>query len=366
MNDPHPDEPGNADRPASLGSLTPEDLITLNEEIAAMARAGLPLDQGLAAMAREMGGGRLQRATTEIAADLHAGRTLPEALERQRGRVPEFYAGLVASGIRTGRLGDVLSTLTVYARAIVDLRTTVVGAIFYPTVILVFAFILFGFVCHIIIPQFKKIFADFGVDLPPITRLAIAIGDHPTEFYLFPPIAVALTLLAAKFSLRGTPGGRQAWARLVYSMPIIGTLVRSARLAAFTDLLATLVEHSLPLAEAFRMAGQASSDPLMTEAAQQVEDDLRGGMSLGEALRNRRVVPELIAWMTGLGERRGNLAAALRQAAQVYRRQVETRAQVLRTVLPPFLVLMTAAMVVGFFALAMFMPLIKLITELSG
>ncbi len=114
------------------------------------------------------------------------------------------------------------------------------------------------------------------------------------------------------------------------------------------------------------MAGQASSDPLMAAAAQQVEDDLRGGMSLGEALRNRRLVPELIAWMTGLGERRGNLGAALHQAAQVYRRQVETRAQVLRTVLPPFLVMMTAAVLVAFFALAMFLPLVKLITELSG
>jgi type II secretory pathway component PulF len=370
MHDPQLDQPGDATRavPAAgpMGPLTPEDLITLNEEIAGMARAGLPLDQGLAAIAREMGGGRLQRATAEIAADLHAGRTLPESLERQRGRVPEFYAGLVASGIRTGRLGEVLSTLTAYARAIADLRATVVGAVFYPTVILVFAFILFGFVCHFIIPQFKRIFLDFGIELPAITRFAIAIGDHPTEFYVFPPLAVLFTLAAAKFSLRSTSGGRRAWARFIYSMPIIGTLVRSARLAAFTDLLATLVDHSVPLAEAFRMAGQASSDPLMTEAAQQVEDDLRGGTSLGEALRNRRLVPELIAWMTGLGERRGNLAAALRQASQVYRRQVETRAQVLRTVLPPFLVMMTAAVLVAFFALAMFLPLVKLIAELSG
>src|SRR5947199_5537935 len=96
-------------------SMNPDDLIALNEEIAGMARAGLPLDQGLSALAREMGHGRLQKVTSAIADDLRAGRTLPEALERQEGRVPPYYAGLVAAGVRTGRVGEVLSTLTSYA-----------------------------------------------------------------------------------------------------------------------------------------------------------------------------------------------------------------------------------------------------------
>lgn len=348
------------------GPLSADDLVTLNEEIAAMARAGLPLDQGLSAMAREMGTGRLQRATAEIADDMKAGRTLPEALARQAGRVPDFYPALVSVAVRTGRVGEVLSTLTVYARSIADLRSTVIGAIFYPAVVIAFAFVLFGFVCHFIIPQFKKIFMDFGIELPPITMAAIAIGDHPLLFYFVPPLAIVVGLVLAKFSLRSTETGRRAWARFIYSMPIMGTLLRSSRLAAFSDLLAILVDHGLPLPEAFRLAGEASSDPLMAHAARHVEADLRDGKPLGEALRNRRLVPELIAWMTGLGERRGTLGASLHQAALVYRRQAEMRAMMLRSVLPPFLILGTAALIVAFFVVAMFMPLIKLLVELSG
>src|SRR5881392_1032355 len=104
--------------------MNPDDLIALNEEIAGMARAGLPLDQGLAAISREMGRGRLQQVTAALARDLRAGQTLPQALERQAGRVPPFYAGLVAAGVRTGRISEVLATLTVYARSLVNLRTT--------------------------------------------------------------------------------------------------------------------------------------------------------------------------------------------------------------------------------------------------
>src|SRR5262245_5802844 len=166
------------------GALSESDLIALNEEIAAMARAGLPLDQGLAAMAREMGTGRLQRATREIAEDLRAGHTLPSALEQQAGRVPEFYPALVEAAIRSGRIEEVLATLTTYARAIADLRSTVFGAIFYPCVVLAFSFTLFGFVCWKIIPQFETIFLDFGLKLPPITLAVMQVGRHPFEFVL--------------------------------------------------------------------------------------------------------------------------------------------------------------------------------------
>src|ERR1700685_4156642 len=91
--------------PAKTG-LSLEDFILLNEEIAGMAKAGLPLDQGLAALAREMGSGRLQQVTQKLADDLRGGCTLPEALKRQEGRVPPYYAALLGAGIRSARLGD--------------------------------------------------------------------------------------------------------------------------------------------------------------------------------------------------------------------------------------------------------------------
>lgn len=346
--------------------LSPDDLITLNEEIAGMARAGLPLDQGLRALAREMGRGRLQRATAEIAADLRAGRTLPEALERQAGRVPPFYSGLVKAGVRSGRVGEVLATLTLYARSVADLRNTVVSAVLYPAVVLALALVLFGLICWFVIPEFDRLFAGFGIQLPAITRVAIELGRHPLEVVLLPPLAVVLGLVLLKLVLGAGDRGRRAWARFVYAIPIIGHLIRSARLAAFTDLLGILVDHSLPLPEAFRLAGDASSDPLMVEAACQVQQSLGEGMSLGDAFRSRKLVPEFIAWIAGLGERRGTLGSSLHQAAEMYRRQAELRAQLLRSVLPPFVIVTTASVIALFFVLALFLPLIKLISTLSG
>jgi type II secretory pathway component PulF len=345
--------------------MNTDDLIALNDEIAGMARAGLPLDQGLAALAQEMGRGRLQRVTATLAADLRAGHPLPEALDRQAGRVPPFYASLVAAGMRTGRIGDVLATLTVYARSLANLRAIVVDALFYPVVVLIFGFILFGFLCLFVLPRFEEIFKDFGVRLPLITEVALALGQHPLQRLVIPVVAVVFGLLVIRQILRVSAWGRRLWARWVYAIPIMGTLTRSARLAAFTDLLAILIDHELPLPEAFRLAGQASSDPIMAGAAQQVYQDLSQGMPLGEVLRGRGLVPEWVSWMTGLGERRGSLGKALHQVAEMYRRQVDVRAALLRSVLPPFLIVCTAGLFVVLFVMAIMLPMVRLLETLS-
>lgn len=345
--------------------LSAEDLTLLNEEIAGMARAGLPLDQGLRALAGEMGHGRLQRVTAELADDLRAGYTLPEALERRGSQTPPFYAALVGAGIRTGRIGDVLSTLTTYARTVAEVRSTIVSALLYPLVIVVAALFLFILAFNFILPPFEAIFKDFGLQLPLLTLFVLSLGHNWLYVVIGLGVFVSLVLIL-RAVLNSTMTGRCIWAYFIYAIPIVGTLIRAARLAAFTELLGILVDHEVPLPEAFRLAGEASSDPITAAAAGGMEQDLRQGRPLGEVVRNRRFTRELIVWMIGLGERRGTLGKTLHQIAQVYRRQVEMRAAILRSVLPPFLVIVTAAFLVVFFVAGTMLPMFRLLEGLSG
>jgi type II secretory pathway component PulF len=343
--------------------MNPEDLIALNEEIAGMARAGLPLDQGLSALAREMGGGRLRQVTAELADDLRRGRTLPEALERQGDRVPSYYSSLVTAGVRTGRIGDVLTTLTSYSRSMADLRYIIIDALFYPVIVLLFAL---GLVVLLfaVLPRFEPIFREFNMKLPDLTVGLLTLGRHPLQYLVLPVASVVVLGLVIRFVLKATPAGQRAWARFIYAIPLVGTLIRSSRLSAFTELLAILVDHNVPLPDAFQLAGKASSDPLTAASAKNIHLALTHGQPLGEVLRGQGLVPDWVAWMTGLGEKRGGLGAALHQVADIYRRQVKMRASLLRNLLPPVLIIATSALfLVGFLALVL--PLIKLLEGLA-
>jgi general secretion pathway protein F len=347
------------------GKLSSEDLVTLNEEIAGMARAGLPLDQGLAALAREMNRSRLQRVTAQLATDLQSGHTLPEALARQSHRLPPYYSALVTAGIRSGRVGDVLATLTSHARAMAELRSDVLGALLYPFIVMVLSLGVVTSLAYFVVPLFEQIFRDFRMVLPHITQWALLIGHHPVLFIALPPVLLCVVLLVLRFVLISTPQGRRLWARWVYSIPLAGTLIRSSRLAAYTDLLAILVEHEVPLPEAFQLAGAAASDPLMVSTSRFVEEDLRRGLPLAEALRLRKSMPEVVIWMAGMGERRGNLPSMLRQVAELYRRQAELRASLLRSVLPPMVIIITGAFVTTLF-MSVLLPLFSLLKGLGG
>jgi general secretion pathway protein F len=345
--------------------MTADDLIALNEEIAALARAGLPLDQGLASLSRDMGRGRLRRVTAGLAADLRAGQTLPEALRRQGDRVPPFYAGLLEAGVRSGRVAEVLATLTEYARTVGNVRATIVDAAVYPAVVLVIAVVILVVVVGYLMPQYGEIYREFNMRLPAVTEAVFAVCRRPRALLLAPVLAVLGVLLLTRAALGGTERGRCAWARAVYVLPVVGALIRSARLAAFTDLLAILVDYGLPLPRAFELAGAASSDPLLVAGAREARRDLEAGLPLGPALRHRLLVPELIAWMTVVGEQRGDLGQTLHRVAEVYRRQVERRATLLRNVLPPFLIIGTAGVLVCLFVFALILPMIRLLEALS-
>jgi type IV pilus assembly protein PilC len=346
---PSPAEPGSP-RSAS-GPLSADDLIALNEEIAGMARAGLPLDQGLAALAREMGRGRLQQVTRQLADDLRAGHTLPQALQRQEGRVPAYYAALLTAGIRSGRVSEVLGVLTAYARSLADFRAAVVSALVYPATVLALGLGLVVFTGAAILPGFVDIFDQMRLRLPLLTEWLLFIGAHPLETLVLPIVVAIVVPATVRWRLRSSPWGRAVWARLVYALPVAGTLIRSARLAAFTDLLGILVDQSIPLPEALRLAAEASGDPLLTEGAGACEQQLRQGLPLGAALQQQRLVPQLIIWMTTFGEKQGTLGATL---------------PLLRTILPPLLIVGVAGFLVALFVFGVLAPMAALLEGLSG
>jgi type II secretory pathway component PulF len=352
--------------PRSAAPLSAEDLITLNEEIAGMAKAGLPLDKGLSALAREMVSGRLQQVTAQLAVDLKAGLTLPEALERQGGRVPPYYAALLAAGIRSGRISEVLGTLTVYARSLNEFRATIVSSLLYPLIVLVMGSVLLVFVGGFILPAYVGILESFKMKLPFLSEVVLWVGRHPLQVVAAPIALVIGWVLLERLWLNQTPEGRRLRTRIVYSLPIAGTLLRSARLAAFTDLLGILIEQGIPLPEAMRLAAEASSDPLLTEGARRVEAEISQGVPLGQALQAQQLWPELVIWMVGFGEKQGTLPAALKQVAQMYRREAEARSTLLRTVLPPLLVIILAASLGALFIFGLMAPFIALLDGLSG
>ena len=114
------------------GGLSGAEALELSAQLAGLARAGLPLAPSLAALAEELPRGRLRRSMRDLARGLEAGQPLGEAVEGQEGRIPPHLRGLVAAGVRSGRLGEVLGEFSQYATIGVELRRRLWLNLAYP------------------------------------------------------------------------------------------------------------------------------------------------------------------------------------------------------------------------------------------
>src|SRR5262249_7780644 len=151
-----------------------------------------------------------------------------------------------------------------------------------------------------------QIYGEFRIPLPMVTEAVLALGANPL-IVIIPVAVVIIAVLLLRWLLGRTEGGRRFRAGIVYSIPVVGTLFRSARLAAFVEPLAIMVDHAVPLPEAIGLAGQATADPFLAGQARDVRTRLENGQPLGQALRGQGLLPEWVAWMTLAGERRGAL-----------------------------------------------------------
>jgi general secretion pathway protein F len=343
------------------GAISLDHLIALNDEIAALVRAGVPLERGLTEVGEDLRG-TLGTVTTTLGNRMARGESLAQAVEAEGSAFPRVYRAVIEAGLRSGRLAVALEGLAAYARGYADLRRALGMALVYPVVVLVLGYGLFvGFV-WLVAPKFLAAFADFRLPIRgPIAWFAYLGGTLPYWVAVGPVVLLLFWTWWAwsgrSASLQGGWGGPIGW------LPGTRRMAADTRAANFADLLALLVEHQVPLQDAVTLAAEATGDASLRRAAGTIADAIRRGEPPGDGAGG--ALPPLLGWLMATGARQGGLAAALRQAAGLYRRRALQRADLLRAMLPTVMLFAIGATATLFYTLSLFIPLTELLGNLA-
>lgn len=346
--------------------MNAETLAALSDELAALSRAGLPLDRGLAALSTELGGDAVGRTCHALSRHLAAGRPIDEALKLALEGAQPHVEAVVRAGVLSGKLAESLTRLGEHSRLRSRLTALILDALFYPGLVFAFGLSIFAFLGTFVIPRFISIFADFGMRLPWFTQVLFTINQHAVLVYLVAPASVAALLVLMRLILTRFPAGRRIWWRLTGSIPIWGTMQRQIHMSLFYDLLGALIVAEVPLPEALRLAGSASPDPLLGDAAGAAASDLEAGKPLEPALLEHRLGTPWAAWIAGVGANQGKLAQQLELLRETAQRQAEWRARWLHAVLPSLLLVFIGAGFIGLFLLSLFLPMFHLLHGLAS
>ena len=177
-------------------------------------------------------------------------------------------------------------------------------------------------------------------------------------------IFVVVFFVAMKLFLK-TKVGRRVFDRFKLKAPVFGKLNHKVGLARFSRTLSTLLSSGVGILQAMETVAGTVSNDIISDAILEARARIREGDKIGEPLARSRLFPPMVVQMITIGEESGSLDPMLSKVADFYEDEVDAALSSLTAAIEPVLIVGLGG-VVGFIVIALFLPLVAIIQNLSG
>jgi len=345
--------------------VKPKILMIFTRQLATLIDSGLPLLRSLTVLAKQERDKVLKNTINKLADSVQSGNTFSDALALHPRIFNNLYVNMVKAGEVGGVLELVLNRLSEFQEKANKVKNKVVSAMVYPIIVMTMAVGIMGFLLVFIVPKFEAIFHDMlgNKPLPPITTFVLAASNFVKDDGLVLVGAIIAVVMAYKFIGR-TRGGRFVIDSFKLRMPLFGDLNRKTAISRFARTLGTLVTSGVPILQALSITRETAGNAAIGAAISQVHDSVKEGESIVQPLEASRAFPPMVISMIDVGEETGKLPEMLLKIADVYDDEVDNAVAALTSMLEPIMIVFLA-LIVGTIVLALFTPLISIISGLQ-
>jgi type IV pilus assembly protein PilC len=379
----------------SIGRVKSKVLTTFTRQLSILQDAGLPILRSLRILENQARPGALKNSLIDVCDEIESGASLSEAMAKAPKAFNRLYVNMIKAGEAGGALEVILQRLAEFQERAQSLKRKVKGALVYPIVVVLFAVGILTFIMIRIVPEFRKIFEDFGAELPNITKVLIAVSNGVARWwFLIPVIPISIWLfvkLICRFRV-----GRYGFDLFLIKMPIFGQLVEKNTVARTMRTLGTLVASGVPILEALQITRETSGNFVFENLFGKVYEAIREGETIAQPIKensrpgfhpmalffwaffiagpigmllyvvkmNQKIMDDMVVNMIDVGEETGELDTMLYKVADTYDEEVAVLTETLTSLMEPILIIVLG-LAVGFIVVALFMPLISLIQNLS-
>lgn len=351
----------------SVQTVSLEQLISLNDEMAALVRAGIPLEAGLTTLGQEMPG-RLGRMAIFLGERISAGESLEQILANDQDRFPPLWRAVVRAGLRSGRLSAALESMSTTGRRVAELRRALGLALVYPIVVVLVAYSSFVMLTTRLAPITLETYEDLTSSSDPFLGWLVALGATANWWGVAVPVVGAIvgSLWWYQTGRATLPKSTAAKSRVSPYFSTTPGSLRDGRVAAFAEILALLIRQQVPLHEAIALAGGACGDTNLDRCSKTLAAQLERGETLAVGDENLKSFPPLLGWLITVGGKPEILAHTLSDMAQQYRQRAERATDWATVYLPIAITSVVGGSIVLLQAIAVFLPICKLLFDLGS
>lgn len=348
------------------GGRVRSQLITdFTVQLATLSEAGISVVKALTILEGQTAPGPFKHVLADLVDDVSGGTPLSEAMAKHDRVFDELYTSMVRAGEAGGVLDTILNRLATFREKAAEIRSAVKGAMIYPAVIFTVAIGVLSAVIVFVIPKFQEIFASFNVELPSITQVLLDVSEIAVGYWYL-VFGIPALLLLGHVVLMGRPGGyRYTMHKLSLKLPLVGGVVSTSLVAGFSRTFGTLIQAGVPHLDALEIARDATGNDVLKEGIESVRRVVREGEGLARPMGNTGLFDDLVVNMVDVGEETGELDRMLVKVADAYEKQVDRKIDAMFKLLEPLMLVLIAGMV-GFIVVALFMPLLTIMSQLGG
>lgn len=351
---------GSASSFSSLGNrfttVRARDLVLFTKQFKTLIQAGVPMMDVLTTMEIQTENKRLKKVVSQIRADIREGANLFSAFSKHGDVFSQLYCNLLNAGEASGALPDVLERLIYIIDHEDKLRSDIKSAMRYPMMVIGFLGVAFFILLNFVIPKFVKIFQSAKLDLPLPTQVCIIMHKAMHDYWLIGIIVMGATFFLGYYFFFKRPLGILLRDQALLKMPIVGPVASKAAMSRFASIFAILQTSGITVLESIDVLAKTINNAAITREFVKVKEMLTAGKGISQPLKSSKYFPPMVINMVAIGEETGHLDDMLTEISLHYDAEVEYSTKAMSEAIGPILIVGLTA-VVGFFALAIFLPM---------
>ncbi|HET9154415.1 MAG TPA: type II secretion system F family protein [Solirubrobacterales bacterium] len=342
------------------------ELAVFSRQFATLVASGMPMLRTLRTLEEQTNDELIEEAVAGLRADVEAGSSLEQAMERHPKVFDRLFRAMVRSGEQSGRLDEALDRIAYQVEKQDALRRQVKSALMYPALVFGFAAVVLVAIVCFVIPVFVGIFNDLAEEhpgesaaLPPPTQLCVTVSNALTGYWfvIIPSLVVGFFVF---FRWKKTEKGRDSWERLILRIPFkIGDVIQKVALARWSRTFAGSVSAGVPMLQSIRLTGQTAGNVVIEKAMADVYDSVKRGGSLAGPIEGNDIFPPMVGHMVSVGEETGQLETMLSKVADFYEAEVDAKVKALTALLEPVMIVFVGG-IVGFIVISMYLPMFSI------
>ncbi len=338
-----------------LATVKSTDLILFTKQFKTMLQAGVPMLNLLQVLENQTQNLKLKKVAASMAQDIRQGSTLYDAFRKHPKVFPDLYCSMVRAGESSGALPNVFERLIYIIEHEHKVKSDIKSALQYPMVVVVTLVIAFFVLLTFVIPKFVGIFESAGIELPLPTKICILMYNFLVNYWYLCIGGLVAGILALVYYFR-TKQGKYVRDSFMLKIPIFGPVFLKSAMSRFASIFAILQSSGVRVLDAITILSGTIGNTAISREFERIRDRLEEGRGISSPLSSAKYFTPMVINMVAIGEESGNLDDMLREVSTHYDDEVEYAVKQLSGAIGPILIVGLAA-VVGFFALAIFLPM---------